>query len=274
MNIDPITDPEGFENFLFESIDLNSYKYKYLNDFVNKVLSGEFILYESSLINIGANGWIIVLHSEALLVYGENWKNEQINEISEKLDLNVYTNYTLTGDHELIDQILQHYQIENNSVLKRRLFYRTEHLVPHTNSNVIIRPAQNLELEELSIMLQQYYHEEYNGLNDKTLEEMRGRMSLMINNEMVYILISEDGQLASFCTIINPDIGILFTKEEFRNRGFGRVILYSCAKLLFEENGIVYLMTDRDCTSSNRVSEHVGFTPYFKWLMAEINIQE
>ncbi len=138
-------------------------------------------------------------------------------------------------------------------------------------------PAQNhrlgifKELNELAVMLQEYYHEEYNGINDKTIEEMQHRIFQVIHTKKIYVLLDTNEKLLSFCTIINPDIGILFTKRQYRNKGYGKIILSYCSNFLQQKNGMVYLMTDIDKLESNIVCEAVGFKPYYKYVVALIN---
>jgi hypothetical protein len=78
MNITPKNNIEQFNQFLFNEIDLSLYKYKFLNDYVQKAKNGLAPLYELSIINKIANGWILILHGDILLIYGENWKENQI----------------------------------------------------------------------------------------------------------------------------------------------------------------------------------------------------
>ena len=120
-------------------------------------------------------------------------------------------------------------------------------------------------------MLQEYYHEEYNGLNDKTIEDMRQRIISVIQIKKIYVLLDMNETLLSFCTVIDPDIGILFTKKEHRNKGYGKIILSYCSQLLQQKNETVYVMTDSDKLESNIVCEAVGFKPYYNYIMTKIN---
>ena len=120
-------------------------------------------------------------------------------------------------------------------------------------------------------MLQQYYHEEYKGKNDKSLEEMRMRVLQVITTGKIYILKNIRGQILGFCTIIDPDIGILFIKSEFRNKGYGKKILAHCSGLLLEKNKEVFVMTDKDELASNKTCISVGFVQYFNNSFVQIN---
>ncbi|MEP0270328.1 GNAT family N-acetyltransferase [Ekhidna sp.] len=271
MNLDPVNAQAEFNRFLLQEINLDEYRFKFLNDYIQRSIAGQARIYETSVLNISNNGWVLLLHGDMLFIYGENWSPNQIQEINEVFDLNVFTNFTLAGDDELIDQIIDYYQPRNSEVKKRRIFYSTNeiNLVENGNTNVVL--ATMADLNELAIMLQEYYHEEYDGQNDKSIEEMEERVLNYIQNENIFVLRNDDDEIISFCTIVDPDIGILFTKEQHRSNGFGKVILSHCANQLHIENGTVYLMTDRDRLDSNIVCERIGFTPSFYYKMVEIN---
>lgn len=271
MNLTPKDNFEEFNRFLFEEVDLGLYQHKFLQDFINKVQQNKIIFYESSVINTNKNGWILIFHSEMLHVYGYKWRVEQFQEISEIFDLSKYTNYTLSGEDELIDELIKFYRPINSMIEKRRLLYRTEKITSFEKVNFRIEHGTLSQLNELSLMLQEYYHEEYNGLNDKDIEDMQYRMFSLIQTDKVFVLLNSNNKILSFCSINDPDIGILFTKKECRNMGYGKIVLSHCSDLLKRRNGIVYLMTDRDKPESNRVCRKVGFEPYYNYKRIKIN---
>ncbi len=120
-------------------------------------------------------------------------------------------------------------------------------------------------------MLQEYYKEEYHGQNNKTIEEAKRRIKILIDSEEIYVLKDSNGEIASFCTIINPDIGIIFTKKQYRRQGKGGKLLSYCSSLLLEKNDEIYLMTDRNVISSNMICKKIGFIPYFNFIYIRIN---
>lgn len=271
MNINPQNHKVEFNRFLLEEIDLSIYKHKYLNDYVNKLMSGNTFIYETSLLNRTDDGWIIIIHSDHLLIYGHNWTVDQFREIKEVFNLNAFKNYTVTGEDELINELVRFYNPRNYHIMKRRQLYQANNINIYENELMNINLADETQIDELATMMQDYYHEEYNGLNDKTFADMQNRIISLVNLEKIYILKSSNNELVSFCTIVDPDIGILFTKREYRNKGFGKLILSYCANQLQIKNGIVYLMTDLDMVESNKVCQQVGFTSYYRYLMVEIN---
>ena len=271
MNITPKHNHEEFNRFLLEKIDLNSYRFKYLKDYLDKVIRGQLPVYDLSIINITDTGWILILHGEMLLVYGENWTKNQLIEMREVFELNKFTNFTLAGDNDLIDELINFYKPKNFTVEKRRLFYKANEINNFTSDNIKIQNGTLNQLNELAKMLQDYYHEEYNGLNDKTLEEMQERIYSVVQSKKIYVLLNNKEIILSFCTIIDPDIGIMFTKREYRKNGYAKIILSYCSRILQQKNEIVYVMTDRDKLESNIVCEAVGFKPFYNYIMIKIN---
>ncbi len=271
MNLTLRNNIPEFEQFLFEEIDLGLYKHKFLYDYVAKAVNGHKPLYELSVINTSNNGWILILHGEVLLIYGENYIEDQIVEINQVFDLNKFRNYSLAGDNILIDKLIEFYKPSNFEVEKRRIFYRTNEIKNYAAKGLKIRLGSFDELNQLALMLQEYYHEEYNGLNDKTIDEMRERIISVIQTQNIYVLLDMENNLISFCTIIDPDIGILFTNQEYRNKGYGKILLSFCSQYLQQKNGEIYVMTDRDKVESNIVCEAVGFKPFFNYVMTKIN---
>lgn len=271
MNITPEHYPAEFNRLLFEELDLTDYRYKYLSDYINKAKEGCRPIYNTSVINVSNNGWILVLHGDMLLLYGEHWNIEQIVELSESFDLNNFSNYTLAGQEFLIDTLTNFFEITNIEVHKHRLFYQSSSIVVFQHQSTIVRLADYNELDDLALMMQSYFHEEYLGLNDKTIEEMRKQIHWLISNRKIYLATNNNNLLLGFCTIIDPDIGILYTSFNYRNNGYGKIILSYCASLLQSNNHIVYLMTDRDNVSSNILSQQVGFNPFFEYKMITIH---
>ncbi len=271
MNLTPKNNPAEFNQFLLNEIDLKIYQHKFLKDYVDKAIQGIASLYDQSVINKSQDGWIIILHGDILLVYGDNWAENQIQEISEIFDLNKYTNYTLAGEQLLIENLIKFYKPNNYEIEKIRFLYKATEIKKFNSNELQIKLGSLNQLNELAEMLQDYYNEEYNGLNDKSIAEMQERVFSLIQTEKIYVLIDNSENILSFCTIIDPDIGIMFTKREKRNNGYAKIILSYCSQLLQQKNEIVYVMTDASTTESNIVCEAVGFRPYFNYVMLRIN---
>lgn len=270
MNISLQHNPLEFENFLFKSINLELYKFKYLYNYIRAVKENYNVLYNSSLINFSENGWILILHGDILLIYGENWSAKQLEEIKASFVLNEFKNYTIAGDAELLNQLLQLYQIPR-IIQKERIFYRSRLVQDFTFDGLIIELGNQNDLVELAQMLQQYYHEEYKGMNDKSINEMISRVEILLERKSIFVLKRHDNSILSLCTINNPDIGILFTHMNERKKGYGKSLLSYCSKLLLNSNQEVYLMTDKNELPSNLTCKKVGYEPIFFYQQILIN---
>lgn len=271
MNITPKGNPRDFNKFLLEKVQNNSYQYKFLNDYIQQAINGSKPLYDASLLNISGNGWILIIHGEVLLIYGEKWNKKQFQEIKDSFDLTKFNNYTVLGESHLIHELIDFFEIKNYEIDKERIYYKANKINDFNPGELKIENGQMIDSDELAEMLQQYYHEEYNGLNDKSIEEMKERMFSLILSQTIFVLKKSNNVILSFCTVIDPDIGILFTKKDCRGNGYGKIILSHCSQLLKQINNEIYLMTDKSKIESNKVIETVGFKPYFNYSMVVIN---
>jgi predicted GNAT family acetyltransferase len=121
-----------------------------------------------------------------------------------------------------------------------------------------ILAATPSDIGELVTMHQQYYEEEYKGERNKTSEYLLPGISRSIAESSIYLL-KRDDIIISFCSMIDPDIGIIFTKKAYRGQGFGRRLLEYCSSLLYRTNGVAYLMTDMHNPASNVMCQKIGY---------------
>lgn len=271
MNLTLKNNPQEFNDVLFQETGINLFQHKYLKDYIDGVQKGLRKLYDASLINTIKDGWILILHGDILLIYGHNWKKSQFSEIKQIFDLNEYTNYVVGGEAKLIQELIYFFKVYKHTVRKERIFYKSKKIIHFNSKNLKIELGKISDLNELAFMLQQYYHEEYHGENDKSLAEMQQRMFQLVQTAKIYTLRNKLNILLSFCSIIDPDIGILFTNSVYRKKGYGKILLSYCSKLLEQKNKNVYVMTDKNEFASNRVCREVGFKPIYEYTMTEIN---
>lgn len=266
-----IKEQPEFQQIFNQYVELNNFEYKFLKHYLDQVIESEKIIYETSYLYFNEDSWILLLHGEMLYIYGEKWNDELINEFSKSIDLSQFTNFEVVGNSALIQNLIERFKIKNRKIIKERTFYKTSTINDvKINENYKIRNAKIEEENEIALMLQKYYEEEYNGQNNKTIEEMKAKAKQLINFNNIYLLL-DNNKIVGFCTLINPDVGILFTKVEERSKGYGKVILSYCAKKLLNYNQQIYLMTDKASNASNIVVRNVGFKEYFAHLHIQIN---
>lgn len=271
MNILPKNNPVKFNKFLFEQLRLDMFKHKFLSLYISSVKKGDKVLYDASVLNLQEDSWILILHGEALLIYGENWKEKQFQEISSDFDFNKYRNYLVSGDSALIRSLINFNKLSNHWTEKERVFYRATQIKKIPLQGESISLGKINELNELAVMLQEYYKEEYGGQNNKSIEETTRRIQNLIDSKKIYLLKDTNGEIACFCTLINPDIGIIFTKSQYRRQGKGKMLLSYCSNLLLKENDEIYLMTDKCNLSSNMTCMKLGFEQFFDYTSIRIN---
>lgn len=266
-----ISDQPKFDNVISRYINFDDYQYKFFQDFIENVVPKNYTVYSTSFLFYQEDSWIVIIHSDALYIYGNNWTEELLREFSENIDLMEFTDCALVGTSKLIFRLLIFFNIQNYKIIRERLFYESTFLLESALTEfVTIRNGSIDEIDELAVMLQNYYEEEYGGEKNKDIAEMHMRIRSLINNGNIFVLCTEN-TIASFCTIINPDIGILFTKKEMRLRGFGKHLLLDCSRTLVEKNGIVYLMTDKNSEASNVTVSSLGYNIMYEYSHVVIN---
>ncbi|WP_185206548.1 GNAT family N-acetyltransferase [Chryseobacterium sp. C3] len=265
-----ITQQPEFQEAINQHIKLSDFEYKFLEHSLDEIVSGESLIYDSSFISYTSTSWILIIHSKVLHIYGENWTHVQFEEIKKHFDLKKFNNYHVTGNLKLIYDLISFFNVEKYEIIKERIFYKTNYILNEDLDNSIIRNANDTDVNVLSVMLQQYYHEEYEGQNDKTLGEMHNRIIDLIKYNNIFVL-TIDNQIVSFCTLINPDVGILFTQINERGKGYGRKIMSYCSNKLLQYNGIVYVMTDKNNVESNALVKNIGYDEYYNYTHIIIN---
>jgi hypothetical protein len=245
--------------------------YKFLSHEVAKCMQGDSTFYDDSLLNIRGDSWILIIHSDAVMIYGHMWSSENFEEIKKGFDLSKFSNYLIIGDSLLIKALLEFYEIDNFIIEMERVFYRANSITLFDTQDLEISSPEEIDINPLASMLQQYYHEEYDGENDKSLEEMKSRIQTCISKKAIYVLKNGENNILSFCTLIDPDIGIFFTKAELRNKGYGKIILSYCSDILLQQNEEIYLMTVKSKAESNAACQRVGFRQFYEYSYIRIN---
>jgi GNAT superfamily N-acetyltransferase len=276
MNYSAAENPILFRNFLEQNISGDKYEYTFVTNQIESALAGFDQVYSDSFVNICDNNpksWILVVNTDKFVsVYGENYTEEQITESLKVFDFADENHTFLSGSKDLLLRIVDIAAKGKYRVEKSRYFYRLKQtkILDYSSYQILIPDFENaLELAE---MLQAYYHEEYNGDNDKTIRQMYNKIiDLLLTNSIVIVTDPNTEQIISLCTIKDSSPGILFTKPSFRNKGFGKVLLNFCSEQLLKENEIIYVMTDANVLSSNRIMENLGFEKFYEYINVTIN---
>lgn len=263
MTVISVTQTDNFLDFLNTSIDTNDFRYKYLVGILDLAFGkGQAEVTENTAVYQSENDWIIYIETAGqLFLYGSN-NEELLTELSNKLNLNTFHGFEIMGEYNLVYKLLDKQNIHDYLVIKDRIFY---HL---TNTDHLLQTLDNTspnidDAEELTQMMLDYYHEEYDGTRDKQHDAIFNGICRYIMAQTIHIF-KENNIIKAFCTIIDPDIGIIYTKPGYRKNQIGKKLLSTCSHILIELNGESYLMTDLNSQASNKMTQDIGYKEIYR----------
>jgi len=263
VTVTSVTQTDEFLRFLNTSIDTNDFRYKYLIGILNLVfVKGVVKVTENTTVYQIDNDWIIYIETSGqLFIYGSD-NDELLTELSEKMNLSAFHGFEIMGEYNLVYNLINKQNIHDYTVIKDRIFYRLNHtdqlldILEDTSSDMD-------DAEELTQMMLDYYHEEYNGTRDKQYDQIFNEICRYIMTQTIHIF-KEDKIVKAFCTIIDPDIGIIYTKPEFRKNQIGKKLLSKCSHILMNLNDESYLMTDLNSPASNKMTQDIGYKEIYR----------
>lgn len=269
MKIITLNNLTEFQDFILEKIERNTYEYKYLINCLDLVFTYQELSIDiKSQILIDGYNWVIYIETPLnLFLYGL-YDTILIDKLSETIDLKAYKGYEIMGDYDIVYYLITKSNLKNYKVIKDRLFYSREKInsIQENKSQL----ASIDDLDDLIFLHQEYYNEEYLGQRDKTEEFLRAGVLEKIENKKIF-LIKDKQKIIAFCSIINPDIGILYTSTEHRSKGLAKQLLTTCTKKLLKDNKTAYLMTDMHNLQSNKVCKKVGYISYYRHTNLELS---
>lgn len=254
----PVQDTDQFFQFIEDTIKTGDYRYKYLNQALAGIYNREVEIGANSYIHQDDGGWVIFIELAAdLLIYGAGYSEVHLSHLTQEMGPPRYKDYNTMGTDDLIYTVLGRAKIENYKLIKDRYFYQLTHIAVDPPRNNL-KLAKSGDRRQLVGLFQQYYAEEYQGERNKPAEFLLPMINRLIQEKKLYI-IKFDTIIAAFCSIIDPDIGILFTRESHRGQGLGLGLLGHCSRLLLEKNGLAYVMTDMHNPASNIICKKIGY---------------
>lgn len=258
MQIISIQDDQRFLDFIKQKINRTDFRFKYLVSFLNMAFGrGEATIMENTSIYKLGDGWVIYIETEGkLFIYGSD-NPTIIDALSNNINFEMFAGYEIMGDYDLVYRLLQDKNTHGYTVIKDRIFYTLRHSNKLLQALDDTQPNQN-DVDELTKMMLDYYVEEYEGTRNKTEEMIRPIIVNHINNNSIHIY-REDGIIKSFCTVINPDVGILYTKPDFRNQHIGKRLLSTCSRVILTLRNTCFVMTDMKNIPSNKICVDIGY---------------
>lgn len=206
------------------------------------------------------------------MLYGHNWTNQQLVDAQSKIDSIRYLKpFHFSGTAKLVRNLTSNFSVE---IFKDRIFYENKSL-----SNFQVDPRCTLakmeDLENVSIMMCEYFEDEYDGKNNKSIEQMRIEVQNSIEKETIWIL-KIGNEIISMCSTIltsfdSPIIGSFFTSRAARNKGYGTSLLSHVSKEMVEQFGVVTLLADKNHPESIKVFEKLKYKNVYETLEVAIN---
>jgi len=268
---------KSFQDFLTHNNDTilnNYYSHYYFLRCLDKLNSKQMDLFDSyNVIDDFGNSVFCVWVSGSYYFYGDRWSDDLIDTLLEYGDFKQFKRFSFLGQRDLVIDVLTKANIKFN-VVKDRLVYKCTRTLPSKKKipGKVLNAAL-VDFEELVQLSHQYYTEEYQGQGQKTIEEIRASVFQSIQNGNLFNLIIKD-KICSILQIISnyrnkPMIGGLFTKPEFRNRGYAYKLLLTITRHLtrigYDECGLVSDVTN---PASNKVFVNTGYSPIYKFIVA------
>lgn len=196
--------------------------------------------------------------------YGKNWTKIDLDVIKNRINFKALPKgFHIAGTLNLISEILNKVEI-NTATFKNRFFYKiTSNPKVVLNSSHLISEPEGKDVKELAGLYQEYFKEEYNGLNNKTIEETTEAMRKIISEFEIYI-VKNQNEIMGFCTTMfsdsdQPMIGTLFVRKKNRNEGIGKTLIHYVTRKLMVSARVCYLMTDKGKIEANKIMKSIGY---------------
>lgn len=205
-------------------------------------------------------------------IYSHSWTPEIIKILSEKIDIKKFKHFSFCGQRELIKKLFKHSNIEGE-VFKNRFIEVCESVNEPIGEFVgQIEHGDFDDFEELVQMGYDYNQEEFRGQGSQTLGSLTASFENAILGSKIFVW-RVNGTITTIGQLINDHkefalIGSLYTKEEFRGKGYGYYLMYSLTKGLLRDGYTKCgLVSDADNEITKKIFERVGYKPTYNWVL-------
>ncbi|GAA3723766.1 hypothetical protein GCM10022422_00810 [Flavobacterium ginsengisoli] len=255
----------------------NKFEHFYLFENVLRTYSENFEI-NAKWIKGNEHSWIIGFCSNNNYnIYGLNYSQEILEEAIKDLDFKLLPNkLCFSGNKEIITSIFNANPNVQYTVYKDRYFYETDlkNFKPFELENILIRYAENKDLEILTEFNCNFFEEEYKGDNNQDFNEMKFQMQFLIASKK-FIVGEKDGRIIGFCSRMdtnfkNEMIGTVYIDTPFRNQKAGKFLLSKMTSEILQKNQKCWLMTDVENIYSNKLVEELGYRKIFEYTSGEI----
>lgn len=196
-------------------------------------------------------------------IFGEHNGIESIRLIIDVIDFSIAKRTGLFGSKSIIDDIINASK-EKFTLVKHRLYFAcNQPKCPEILAEGQLISATNRELNEISNMALDFYREEFEK-GQQTKDEIIGGIIAGINTNHLFYWRFKD-KIVSYILIIDDRndkimIGSIFTKLKFRNKDYGKSMVYEVIRNLFKnENTEFGIMVNPDNHASIKMFSALGF---------------
>lgn len=265
-----------FINYLEGLVGDQHFQHFYLVKHVLSVNSRNII--PSKVLTIGnEEHWIVVFCAEGQFhIYGNNWVDSQLLKFLDSVDFSeIPDDYFFSGNRFLIEYLMTNNESVEFITFKNREFYETKKkLSTSEKEDLKIGFCTMEDLDEVSEMNCSFFEEEYNGENNKDLDEMKADMISHILDKKFFVA-KADNELVGFCIIMdtvfdNSMIGTIYIKPKYRSKGYGLALLHNTTDFVLTENLKCWLMTDEANIPSNNMVLKIGYARIFQYTSGNI----
>lgn len=263
LNESFIEDVKGLVNDEF-------FNHYYLINIIGEVFNRRAQFDEAFIFKTSADSWIIGFSAFGnFLLYGKNWKDEQVDFVIKKIKQSDLKNgFHLAGTFALLQELKSKILLKTE-IFKERIFYSCSDLVSLKNkSNAKVGIREMKYHKEITRMVCDYFEHEYKGQNPKEYSQMLPQTLNQIRNGTIWQITTSEG-LVGFCSIIETSVGLpilgsFFIRETQRNQGLGKMLLEEVTQNLLNDFEEVWLMSDKSDIPSNKIFVKLGFKPVYE----------
>ena len=249
----------------------NEFNFYYIINAFGRVMSNHSEFFNCWIYEVDDRWCVGFWISGNYLLNSRNLTKKDIDLVNRKVDFSQFgiDGFHFAGDTEIIEQLAKINSSFSLEPFKERYFYNLNSLKLQSKFTNEVSAVSKEDVQEIAILYQQYFHEEYNGKNDKDLQFMEDKVESLYSRKLIFKL-TLGKKIIGFCTIMSflkqqPNmIGTIFIDRNNRNSGNGRHLLSNIIDKIRVGNNEILLMTTKESSASNKMVESVGFEKQYE----------
>lgn len=259
-------DKQIFECFANEKLDKNNFKYYYYHKIPSNFDFNRGFYVEQN------EEWIMALeittsndNSNIIYIYSNSKDKDFFDNIFDFV--NVKSSFhSIMGSHKIVSHILEKYP-NDFEIFMDRVFYELNredfNEVVDTYKDITLNFVDDGNKREVAQMLVDFSKEEWNGKNTKKYENCLE----WVFHRNIAVFVHSNNVIGYGEVIGNSDmIGTIFIKNEYRNKGYGKLLTSLISQELLNHSEKLRVMTTNKNIAMKTILEKFGFKEYCKHL--------